>query len=116
MGNLTFFPIISMYILCSCSGHKTYKQPQKLQTEYQTNPIGLDVATPRLSWYVNDASRGAKQTAYRVIVSSNLKKLKKNVGDVWDSKKVESDRSLLVGYTGPALESRKIYFWKVILN
>jgi len=113
MKNLILLSLIGLFIMFSCTEQKTFKQPQKLLTEYQSNPIGLDVPAPRLSWFVNDTTRGAKQSAYHIIVSASLKQLKKDIGDVWDSKKVESDQSRLVKYAGPATESRKIYFWKV---
>jgi alpha-L-rhamnosidase len=113
MKNLIFLYVISVFLFASCTEKKTFKQPQKLQTKYQASPIGIDVATPRFSWQLNDTARGAEQTAYQLIVSSSMRLLKKGVGDIWDSEKVESDQSLHVKYNGPALESRKIYFWKV---
>ncbi len=113
MKNAILLSAVVLFIMFSCTKQKTFMQPQKLQTEYQSSPIGLDVPFPRLSWYVNDTSRGAKQTAYHIIVSASLKKLKKNIGDIWDSKQVESGQSVHVKYAGPGLDSRKIYFWKV---
>jgi len=113
MKNLIPLAFISLFLILSCAEKKTFKQPKKLQTEYQTNPVGIDITKPRFTWQLNDTSRGAKQTACHIIVASDLIKLKNDTGDIWDSKKVESDQSLLVRYGGPAPESRKVYYWKV---
>ncbi len=43
-----------------------------LRCEYQVNPIGLDVAKPRLSWQVSSDRRGAAQSAYRIQVARDL--------------------------------------------
>ena len=43
--------------------------PENLLCEYFTNPLGLDVPQPRLSWQVHSAKRGARQTAYQIIVA-----------------------------------------------
>ena len=87
--------------------------PARLRCEYQQNPGGLDVSKPRLSWWLTDARRGAKQTAYRVLVASSPEKLSTGTGDLWDSGKVESDKSTHVPYGGNALVSRQLCFWKV---
>ena len=84
-----------------------------LRCEYLTDPLGIDVAKPRLSWIVKSDQRGQKQTAYQVLVASSREKLDKNQGDLWDSGKVQSDQSLNVVYNGNALTSRGQYFWKV---
>ncbi|MGZ3846980.1 MAG: family 78 glycoside hydrolase catalytic domain, partial [Flavisolibacter sp.] len=41
--------------------------------------------------------------------------LRKNIGNVWDSKKIESDQSIHVKYKGQKLSSAKTYFWKVMV-
>ena len=88
-----------------------------LRCEYQDNPLGIDVAKPRLSWVIADSkseiSRGLKQTAYQVLVASSEEQLKRNVGDLWDSQKVSSDQSVLVEYGGKQLASRMACHWKV---
>ncbi|NLF40984.1 hypothetical protein GX586_16190, partial [bacterium] len=42
-----------------------------LRCEYKDNPLGIDTPKPRLSWLVNDARRGARQTAYRILAASS---------------------------------------------
>ena len=59
------------------------------------------------------ARRGAKQTAYQVLVASSPEHLAADQGDLWDSGKVVSDQSIHVAYAGKPLESRMQCYWKV---
>lgn len=89
--------------------------PTQLTTEYLENPPVIDVEQPRLSW-INLASKGVRgqyQTAYQIQVASSLDKLENGKADVWDSKKVSSDQSFLVDYSGSKLQSTESYFWRV---
>lgn len=87
--------------------------PQQLLCERMVNPQGIDAVTPRLSWISTATERAQVQTAYRIIVASSLKNLKANMGDIWDSKKVESSESLNVLYSGKPLTSTMACYWKV---
>ncbi len=87
--------------------------PERLRCEYFENPLGLDEPRPRLSWWVNDDRRGARQSACHVLVASSEDKLARDEGDVWDSGKVETDQSVHVAYDGAATEPQTRYFWKV---
>ncbi|WP_329214182.1 glycoside hydrolase family 78 protein [Streptomyces sp. NBC_00683] len=79
--------------------------------EYVRHPLGLDTPRPRLSWPVASELPGGTQTAYQVRVATAPERLAKP--DVWDSGKVESDRSVLVPYAGPEPVSRTRYHWSV---
>ena len=83
--------------------------------EHLSNPLGLDVSQPRLSWKLEDpdATRGQRQQAFQILVASSSELLKNNFGDLWDSGKVASDQSVLVAYAGTALGSRQACWWKV---
>jgi alpha-L-rhamnosidase len=85
----------------------------KLQTEYLTDPIGIDEAKPRLSWKIESNLRGVTQSAYEVIVSKDEDNIKKGTGDVWDSGKVDSAESNNVVCEGEALENKTAYYWAV---
>lgn len=84
-----------------------------LRCEYQIDPLGLDVARPRLSWKLISRQRGQKQTAYRILVASELERLKEGEADLWDSGKVDSDQSVHVEYQGSPLVTRQRCYWKV---
>ena len=74
--------------------------PTRLRCEYFTNPLAIDAPRPRLSWWVNDARRGAVQRAYHLQVASARDALAEDRTDLWDSGKVTSDQSCHVPYAG----------------
>ena len=84
-----------------------------LRCESLSNPVGIDIATPRLGWELSSAVSGVRQTGYRIIVASSLDKLNANEGDLWDSRFVESDNTLYIPYSGSELKSRMKCYWKV---
>ncbi len=84
-----------------------------LRTESLARPVGIDAAHPDLSWRIDAARRGYRQSAYQVLVASSPGLLRANQGDLWDSGKVASAESVHVPYAGAALESRADYYWKV---
>lgn len=84
-----------------------------LTCEYQINPLGIDVRQPRLSWQMQSDRRGARQTAFRILVASSERNLESNSELLWDSGKIESDQSIHVSYAGPALASGQRVYWKV---
>ena len=87
--------------------------PTGLTCEAMEQPLGIGVTQPRLSWRVNDSRRGAMQTAYEIRVASSAEKLAQGQADVWDSGQVESSESVNVAYGGPAVGSRRRYYWQV---
>lgn len=82
---------------------------KNLTCEYSTNPLGIDVMHPRLSWQMQTERQGAHQTAYRILVASAVGGL----ADLWDSGKVKMDQSVHVVYGGPSLASRQRVYWNV---
>jgi alpha-L-rhamnosidase len=84
-----------------------------LRCEGRENPLGIDEARPNLGWWLEDDRKGARQTAYRVLVASSPRLLAHDRGDLWDSGKVRSDENAHVAYGGSALPSRRRAFWKV---
>lgn len=85
----------------------------ELRCEQSQRPLAVDPAGPRLSWQLNADRRGCLQSAYRILVADSPVALVDDNGNVWDSGKVFSDRSVLVPYGGPALQPGKAYCWKV---
>lgn len=86
-----------------------------LTCEYRTNPLGIDVLNPRLSWQMQTDRHGARQTAYRVLADSSPESLAVGKADLWDSGRVESDQSVLVDYAGATVQARQRVYWKVIV-
>lgn len=84
-----------------------------LRCEYQSNPLGLEDASPRLSWRLEASDRGVSQSAYQVMVASTEALLAADQADVWDSGRVKSSQNVHVDYAGRKLASRRRYYWKV---
>ena len=104
---------LCLFLLLSISPVFAAIQPVGLKCEYSINPLGVDVASPRLSWRLESKERGQRQAAYEILVASSEAVLRKDKGDLWDSRKVASDESLHVAYAGRALASSQQVFWKV---
>ncbi|MDO6820399.1 family 78 glycoside hydrolase catalytic domain [Zobellia sp. 1_MG-2023] len=85
----------------------------QLVTEYKTNPIGIDVLKPRLSWQLNSDERSVTQTAYEIRVADSKVNLQEGENLIWTSGKVESDQSVNVIYEGPKLQSMQRVYWQV---
>lgn len=78
---------------------------EQLRCEYLLNPLGVDVARPRLSWELRSERKGARQTAYQIEASGE--------GWTWDSDRTTSDESVGVRWAGPDLRSRQRVVWRV---
>ncbi len=84
-----------------------------LTCEYQTNPLGLEVRAPRLSWRLAGPARGLRQSAYQVRVAADRASLEADGGPAWDTGRVASAQSTQVAYAGPPLRSRQRWVWQV---
>lgn len=89
--------------------------PVDLRCENLIDPLGVDVITPGLSWKSESERTSQKQTAYRIIVASSSEDIKSDIGDIWDSGKINSSASINNLYNGKDLKTNKRYFWKVKL-
>ena len=116
--------LIAAAAMLSCIPAASAADLTNLRCEYLADPLGIDVARPRLSWIIADSEseignvkseipRGQKQTAYQVLVASTPELLARDQGDLWDSGKVVSDQSIQVEYAGKPLKSRMQCCWKV---
>ena len=72
-------------------------KPVSLTCGKMALPNCVDVPYPRLSWInspVDESVKEACQSAYRIRVASSREDLAK--ADLWDSRKVKSDQSVLL--------------------
>ncbi|WP_269523622.1 family 78 glycoside hydrolase catalytic domain [Coraliomargarita parva] len=83
-----------------------------LRTQYERNPLCVDEAKPQLSWELLSPVRGARESAYQVLVASSRELLDRDEGDCWDSGKVSGDASR-VRYGGHPVIAPKVAYWKV---
>ncbi|MGN1202206.1 MAG: alpha-L-rhamnosidase N-terminal domain-containing protein, partial [Eubacterium sp.] len=77
-----------------------------LKTEYLINPIGIDIAKPRLFWNCED---GVKQTAYYILA------VDEDGNVLWNTGKVEGSAMTHIIWGGNALKPRTKIIWKVKL-
>jgi len=109
-------PLVAAVLIAPLQSQASSIRPVDLRCEYLTNPLGIDVARPRLSWVLESAGpagRGLKQSAYRVLAASSKEILRAGTGNLWDSGKVTSDQSTQVVYGGKLLGSGRRAFWKL---
>lgn len=85
----------------------------RLRCEYLADPLGIDERAPRLSWQIVSDRRGARQVAWRIIVSSSSTLLVRGEGDLWDSGRVDDHRTTHIVYEGRPLGSRERCHWRV---
>ena len=105
---------IGLLILTSCNTSQNPNiNPYDLRCEYLKNPMGIENPTPALSWKLFSSEQNQTQSAYRLWVSSSKAKLEQNIGDLWDTDKVMSDKNVFITYAGENLSSGEKVFYKV---
>lgn len=87
--------------------------PHGLLVNGVSAPLAIDRDATRFTWMSPDDSRGARQTAYQILVATSPDRLAADTGDFWDSAKVDSDQSASVEYAGKALTPATRFWWKV---
>jgi alpha-L-rhamnosidase len=86
--------------------------PVDLRCDGLPNPLAA-TATPKLSWRIETAKRGASQSAWQVLVASSAELLERNRGDLWDSGKKTTRREPYVIYAGSPLPPGGRFHWKI---
>ncbi len=84
-----------------------------LVCEYNSNPLGIDIKKPRLSWKIFSDQQNVTQTAYEIWVADSPDKLNKKSKLIWNTGKVESNKSVNLVYDGPEIKSMQSVYWKV---
>ena len=87
--------------------------PSGLTVEYIRDPRFTKIidSKPEFSWIVPE--QAVIQKAYQVLVASSKKNIDDNIGDVWDSGNVRSNKSTNVELGSGPLKPNTTYFWKV---
>ncbi len=87
--------------------------PAGLMVEFIRNPENVKIfdLKPEFSWIV--PLNANLQTGYQILVASSKEKLEKDIADVWDSKKIHSNRSSEIEFGGDNLAVKSTCFWKV---
>lgn len=112
-NKVALYGVIAFYLLMLFPIAGFAFTPRKLTCENFENPICIEAQNPHLGWQIDAKQRSVLQTAYRVLVASSEGNLEKDLGDIWDSRRVLSGQSVQIIYNGSPLLSSQKYFWKV---
>jgi alpha-L-rhamnosidase len=110
---LSFFTVLLSITLFGTSAEPITGIPYGLTVEYIREPENTRIndSLPEFGWIVPDEA--ISQKAYQVMVSSDKDQIKSNKGDIWDSGKVLSSKSINIEFDGKVLRENSKYFWKV---
>jgi alpha-L-rhamnosidase len=104
----------------ACAADAAKLNVENLRVEYIKDPIGIDVANPRFSWEVTSTTPNAKQTAFRLMVTTTEPERDEGFlsldETVWEYESPESDKSLpsnQIVYAGEPLLPFTTYYWAV---
>ena len=111
---LSVLILVSSFLLllsCSTNSDSTFSISQ-IKCNGLENPAGTD-KIPEFSWIIQSGKRGEIQTACQILVSSGKMNSDDETGDVWDSGKINSNKTAWIPFGGTDLQSGRKYFWKV---
>lgn len=80
-----------------------------LRCEYLTNPISIDVATPRFTW-----ESDVNQQSFQLLVATDKNLLKSERADCWISERINGETNLIT-YKGKPLKSHSTYYWQIMV-
>ncbi|NER17806.1 family 78 glycoside hydrolase catalytic domain [Spongiivirga citrea] len=103
---------VSLLFSISCQ-EKKIASPESLSiSEGFINPIGFYDATPTFSWKLPIERNIESQSAYQIVVASNLESLPDNP-DLWNTEKELSSQSTFIEYKGKPITSGQKVYWQV---
>jgi len=105
--------IVSLMMLAGFMPLAAALVPVNLQCEYRVNPLGIEVAQPRLFWQVQSKERDQGQSACQILVASSEGLAISDHGDLWDSGRIATNGTINLLYAGKPLVSGEQCFWKV---
>lgn len=73
----------------------------------------INSSKPHFSWQVSSENNNTYQTAYQIQVATSASLLSDHKCDMWDSKKIYSNRNTAVVYEGKPLLPNTCYYWTV---
>jgi alpha-L-rhamnosidase len=109
---LNFIFILTLTLITQNAKANEMLTVTDLRTEYKTDPIGIDVVKPRLSWKIESDKRNTLQSRYEIKVARNRRDVIQGKNLLWKSA-ANSDRSVHVVYDGPAPASAQRLYWQV---
>ncbi|SMC80015.1 alpha-L-rhamnosidase [Cellulophaga tyrosinoxydans] len=107
------FGFILVLLLLSSCNQTTETVSLCFKKLSNTSIENSEKSTPVFSWVVTSDGFNKSQSAYHILVASSVEKLNEADADIWNSKKVVSDKSSFVPYDGESLQALTSYYWKV---
>ena len=108
----TVMAIMAAFMLSACQ-ESSRLVVDDLRCEMLDSPLAIDNTTPHFSWKMASRQHGDNSTAYQILVATSCDRLNEDEADLWNSGKVDDDRSIGVTYSGKPLRSRVMAYWKV---
>lgn len=104
---------IGFFVFCINVFAQVSKPPTGLTVELLRAPDKAFVSDsiPEFGWII--PQENIMQTAYRILVSSSVKNIENNFGDIWDSGKRMGNISINIPHEGGKLKPLSEYYWKV---
>src|SRR5690554_1030623 len=84
-----------------------------LKCENLTDTLGINTSKPHFSWINSSSEQSDTQTAYQMLVASEIEKLDENNSNYWNSGKTSTSESELLEYAGKNLSSGEQLYWKI---
>jgi alpha-L-rhamnosidase len=109
INRLTNYLVVALILVSLNLWAAVKNEVKDLVCEYHSNPLGIDVQKPRLSWKTVSYEENMLQSAYEIKVTDQTP----NGKLIWTSGKVNSGQSVNVEYGGPALKSMQKVAWQV---
>lgn len=108
---------LSVFIICFSCNKRTNESStlvfKKMLVNSKENPLTIESEQPLFSWIVDAEGYNKSQSSYHILIASSEEKLNESDADIWNSDKVNSDKSSFVKYEGKGLKAMQTYFWKV---
>ena len=104
MKKILYLSILMLAMFISMEVVISQNEVSHLVTKYYSNPIGIDVEKPRLSWQLKADRNNVTLFAYELRFGNSISDLTKGKNLTWTTGKVESAQSVNVAYQGPSLK------------
>jgi alpha-L-rhamnosidase len=88
--------------------------PVHLRTNALESPLGIDTPHPTFSWQSDATTPNWMQSAYEVLVATDVKNLYPSKADAWDSGRINSSESVDIAYNGTGIKPQQRYVWQVL--
>jgi alpha-L-rhamnosidase len=96
--------------------NKTDELVDRFGDPFSAMPEGLTATfdqgnVPKYNWRIPEQSR--PQSAYQILVASTEENIRRNIGDIWNSGRIDSEQQEKIQHQGAKLNTGNDYYWKV---